>query len=87
VFNGYTQANTIIISKYNYTGSNANASIGIGDDISMGTNLVTIENIDFANNILYFPVNLELTGTALNTANVTIIKNLTSNNIIKYTTV
>jgi hypothetical protein len=87
VFNGYTQANTIIISKYNYTGSNANASIGIGDDISMGNNIVTIENIDFANNILYFPVNLELTGTALNTANVTIIKNLTSNNIIKYTTV
>ena len=85
VFSGYTQANTVVISKYNNTGSNA--SMGIGDDISIGNNIITIENIDTSNNILYFPISLESTGSELHTANVSIIKKLTSNNIIKYTTV
>lgn len=87
VYNGYTSANSIIITKGNYPGNKytVNTFIKIGDDISIGNNIVTIQNI--SNNIIYFPIILEQTGNITQTANVSVIKNLTSNNITIYTTV
>lgn len=86
VYNGYTDSNTIIVTRNNYTDKySMNTFISVGDNISMGTNIITIDRIE--NNILYFPVILDPAGDEQNTANVSIIKNLESNNIITYTTV
>lgn len=87
VYSGYTSSNSVIITKNNYTDNkySVNTFIGIGDNISIGNNSITIDNI--INNTLYFTNTLNTSGNVAYPSNVTVIKNLTSNKIITYTTV
>lgn len=87
-YSGYTNANTLILTNANYPNSkySVNSFISIGDSVITANNLAnTVINI--INNTLYFANNLNLSGTNTNTANVTLIKKLTSNNITTYKSV
>ena len=88
VYNGYTVSNSVIITNNNYSDTkySMNTFIGIGDAITIGNNSpIAIDAI--LGNTLYFTNTLNPSGNVSYTANVTIIKDLSSNNITKYTTV
>jgi hypothetical protein len=87
IYKGYTNANSIIIVTNNYPGTKyyGNAFPSIGDTITLGLNANTIINI--SNNVLYFNDTLNPTGNSSNLISMSLNKNLTSNNVLIYTTV
>jgi hypothetical protein len=87
VYNGYTNSNTIIITDNNYTEDEYKITslIGIGDVIVIENNTSTLINI--MANTLYFTNALTPSGSITNTKKISVIKNLTSNNITVYSTV
>lgn len=89
VYSGYTQANSIIITNrnnYNINKYSMNTFISIGDAISTPNNSPQ-EIINIANNIIYFTNQLNLSGNTLNSENITVIKELSSNSIKTIATV
>lgn len=88
VYNGYTSSNTVIITNENYNDAKyaLSAFVFIGDSIILANNNInTIINI--TGNVLYFANSLNQSGNTSITANVTLIKSLTSNNITIYRSV
>jgi hypothetical protein len=89
IYSGYTVSNSIIITSnnnYSDTKYSMNTFIGIGDSITIGNNS-PIEINAISGNRLYFTTTLNPSGNVSHTANVTIIKDLSSNKITKYITV
>ena len=89
VYNGYTVSNTIVLTNNNYTDTkySMNTFVSIGDSITLQNNSTSNVIINIIGNTLYFSQNLEQIGTNTNTANVTLIKSLTSNNVTTYISV
>lgn len=87
-YSGYTQANTVIVTKtnnYNQAKYSLAQFVNIGDIIKIGTNSVTV--INKINNTLYFTYSLNQTGSSSDEKFISVIKDLTSNNITVYSTV
>jgi hypothetical protein len=90
VYNGYTSSNSIAVLLNNYKSSRYDilSLVGIGDIIDMGTNIDSIvTGIDTDNNILYFANDLNQSGSRAVTANISVTKELVSNNITIFKTV
>jgi hypothetical protein len=86
IYSGYTNSNTIIVVNDNYPEDkySVNAFISIDDTIVLGQNSNKIVNI--SNNIIYFSSSLFATGNSSNLISMTLTKDLTSSNILLYTT-
>ena len=89
VYNGYSNSNTLIITTDNYTDTkySVNTFVSIGDFVKLANNNLNVCIINIIDNTLYFANNLNVSGLETNTANVTLIKSLTSNNITIYKSV